>query len=125
MARCHHGVAGHHHVVAATDPGAWVEVKNVTLLERGRALFPDAVTTRGRKHLRELAVQVQAGERGVLVFVVQRSDAHEVAPADAIDPAYGQELRRAASAGVEVLAYQAEVSPLSISLVRSLPVVLP
>jgi len=106
-------------------PRAWVEVKNVTMLERGRALFPDAVTTRGRKHLRELAAQVQAGERGVLVFVVQRSDAHEVAPADAIDPAYGQELRRAASAGVELLAYQAEVSPLAISLVRSLPVVLP
>jgi len=106
-------------------PRAWVEVKNVTLLERGRALFPDAVTTRGRKHLRELAAQVQAGERGVLVFVVQRSDAHEVAPADAIDPAYGEELRRAAQAGVELLAYQAEVSPLAISLVRSLPVVLP
>ena len=106
-------------------PRAWVEVKNVTLLRQGRALFPDAVTTRGRKHLRELATQVQAGDRGVLVFVVQREDAEQVAPADEIDPAYGVELRRVAEVGVELLAYQAEVSPLAISLVRSLPVVLP
>jgi sugar fermentation stimulation protein A len=105
-------------------PRAWVEVKNVTLVEGTRALFPDAVTTRGRKHLRELAAQVRAGDRGVLVFVVQRADARDVAPADAIDPAYGAELRRSARAGVEVLAYQAEVSTRAISLVRPLPVVL-
>jgi len=105
-------------------PRAWVEVKNVTLIEGTRALFPDAVTTRGRKHLRELAAQVRAGDRGVLVFVVQRADARDVAPADAIGPAYAGELRRAARAGVEVLAYQAEVSSAAISLVRPLPVVL-
>jgi len=104
---------------------AWVEVKNVTLVRGVRALFPDAVTTRGRKHLRELAAQVGLGERGVLVFVVQRSDAVEVAPADDIDREYGLELRRAMAAGVEVLAYQAEVSPERIQLVRSIPVVLP
>ncbi len=104
---------------------AWVEVKNVTLVRGERALFPDAVTTRGRKHLRELAAQVASGARGVLVFVVQRSDAVEVAPADDIDREYGLELRRAMAAGVEVLAYQAEVSPERIQLVRSIPVVLP
>jgi len=106
-------------------PPAWVEVKNVTLVEGRRALFPDAVTSRGRKHLRELAAQVEAGKRGVLVFVVQRDGVDEVAPADAVDPAYGLELRRAAAAGVELLAYQAEVSPQEIVLVRPLPVVLP
>jgi sugar fermentation stimulation protein A len=104
---------------------AWVEVKNVTLVRGDRALFPDAVTIRGRKHLRELAGQVALGERGVLVFVVQRSDALEVAPADDIDREYGLELRRAIAAGVEVLAYQAEVSPERIELVRSISVVLP
>ena len=104
---------------------AWVEVKNVTLVRGERALFPDAVTIRGRKHLRELSVQVAHGDRGVLVFVVQRSDAIEVAPADDIDPEYGAELRRAIDRGVEVFAYQAEVSPTRIELVRSLPVVLP
>lgn len=103
----------------------WVEVKNVTLVRGQRALFPDAVTSRGRKHLRELAAQVAQGDRGVLVFVLQRSDAVEVAPADDIDPAYGQELRKALASGVEVLAYQAEVSPQRIELVRSIPVVLP
>jgi len=104
---------------------AWVEVKNVTLVRGERALFPDAVTTRGRKHLRELSAQVELGARGVLVFVVQRSDAVEVAPADDIDPEYGVELRRSMAAGVEVLAYQADVGPERIQLARSLPVVLP
>ena len=104
---------------------AWIEVKNVTLVRGQRALFPDAVTSRGRKHLRELAAQVALGDRGVLVFVLQRSDAIEVAPADDIDPAYGQELRKAMDFGGEVLAYQAEVSPQRIELVRSVPVVLP
>ncbi|MBJ94556.1 MAG: DNA/RNA nuclease SfsA [Rickettsiales bacterium] len=107
------------------QPDAWVEVKNVTLAEGCRALFPDAVTARGRKHLRELSAQVKLGQRGVLVFVVQRSDVRSVAPADAIDPEYGQELRRARSAGVEVLAYQAKVSETAVKLVGALPVVLP
>jgi sugar fermentation stimulation protein A len=103
---------------------AWVEVKNVTLVDGNRALFPDAVTVRGRKHLRELEGQVLAGDRGVLVFVVQRRDVSEVGPADAIDPDYGATLRHAASRGVEVLAYQATVGPEEIRIVRPLPVVL-
>ena len=71
-------------------PPCYVEVKNVTLVENGRALFPDAVTTRGQKHLRELMEVVRRGERGVIFFLVQRPDADSVSPADAIDPTYGQ-----------------------------------
>lgn len=103
-------------------PRAWVEVKNVTLAEGRRALFPDSVTERGTRHLRELARRVRAGERGVLVFLVARGDCREVAPADAIDPLYGRTLREAAAAGVEVLAWRARVSPRGIRLARPLPV---
>ena len=100
----------------------WVEVKNVTLVENGVALFPDAVTERGRKHLRELSAMVAAGDRAAMLFVVQRSDADSVAPADLIDPKYGAALREAAAAGVEILAYRADVSPDEIVLRTSLPV---
>jgi len=103
---------------------AWVEVKNVTMVDGQRALFPDAVTVRGQKHLRELGACVRQGDRGVLVFVVQRSDVDSVAPADEIDPDYGKALREAAAAGVTVLAYRAEVSLEEIRLVESLPVCL-
>lgn len=87
---------------------AWVEVKNVTLCDdQGVGYFPDAVSTRGQKHLRELIAQVEAGERGVLLFVVNHTGIQSVKPADHIDPAYGKLLRQAWQAGVEVLAYRA------------------
>ncbi len=100
----------------------FVEVKNVTLVEHGRALFPDAVTERGQKHLRELMEVVRNGERGVILFTVQRGDGVAVAPADAIDPAYGRLLRQAVAQGVEALAYRALVAPHEIRLTQSLPV---
>jgi sugar fermentation stimulation protein A len=103
---------------------SYVEVKNVTLVEGGMALFPDSVTTRGQKHLRELMEVVRSGHRGVIFFVVQRGDGEAVAPADAIDPEYGRLLRLAVSTGVEALAYRASVSPKEISLIDRLPVVL-
>ncbi|WP_298440122.1 DNA/RNA nuclease SfsA [Geobacter sp.] len=102
----------------------YVEVKNVTLVEGERALFPDAVTERGQKHLRELMEVVRQGDRGVIFFVVQRGDGHAVAPADLIDPEYGRLLRQAAACGVEPLAYRALVTPEEIRLVGRLPVVL-
>jgi sugar fermentation stimulation protein A len=101
-----------------------VEVKNVTLVEDGLARFPDAVTERGQKHLRELMAMVGAGARAANLFVVQRGDARAVAPADAIDPAYGRLLRQAADAGVELLAYQARVTPTEIVLSHPLPLLL-
>lgn len=102
----------------------FVEVKNVTLAAGSRALFPDAVTVRGQKHLRDLMEIVAAGKRGVIFFVVQRSDAEAVSPADSVDPEYGRLLRTAVSKGVEAIAYRAIVSPAEIYLSQPLPVIL-
>ena len=102
----------------------FVEVKNVTLVESGRALFPDAVTTRGQKHLRELMRVVREGDRGVIFFTVQRGDGASVSPADLIDPEYGRLLRLAVANGVEALAYRAVVTPEEIRLTERLPVIL-
>ncbi len=108
------------------QPDCYVEVKNVTAaVSGGVGYFPDAVTTRGARHLREMAAMVAAGHRAVLFFCVQRADVTEVRPADHIDPAYGRALREVLVAGVEVLALGARVSPLEITLERPLPVVVP
>jgi sugar fermentation stimulation protein A len=101
----------------------FVEVKNVTLVEHGQAFFPDAVTTRGQKHLNELMRVVREGDRGVIFFTVQRGDGMSVAPADTIDPEYGRLLRLALNNGVEALAYRAEVTPEEIRLTERLPVI--
>ncbi|MBS0353939.1 MAG: DNA/RNA nuclease SfsA [Proteobacteria bacterium] len=107
-------------------PDCYVEVKNVTAaVEGGVGFFPDAVTTRGAKHLREMSVMVAAGHRAALVYCVQRGDVDEVRPADHIDPAYGQALRDALAQGVEVFALGAEVTPGGIVLNRQLAVVVP
>ena len=110
----------------AKKPPCYVEVKNVTAaVESGIALFPDAVSERGSKHLRELMAMAAEGFRAVLVFCVQRGDVHEVRPADGIDPVYGKTLRQALANGVEVLAYRADVSPQKILLAQKIPVVCP
>jgi len=101
----------------------FVEVKNVTLVEDGLALFPDAVTIRGQKHLNELMSVVREGDRGVIFFTVQRGDGASVSPADAIDPEYGRLLRLAMKNGVEALAYRALVTPKEIVLTERMPVV--
>jgi sugar fermentation stimulation protein A len=102
----------------------YVEVKNVTLVEGTRALFPDAVTLRGQKHLRELMAMAGKGHRAVIFYVVQRQDGASVSPADSIDPEYGRLLRLAMATGVEAVAYHAIVTPEEIRLDRRLPVVL-
>jgi sugar fermentation stimulation protein A len=110
----------------AKKPPCYVEVKNVTAgVDNGIAIFPDAVSERGSKHLRELMAMVDEGFRGVLVFCVQRTDVDEVRPADAIDPVYGKTLRQALAHGVEVLAYRAEVSPQEVVIKRKIPVICP
>ncbi|BBL72589.1 DNA/RNA nuclease SfsA [Methylogaea oryzae] len=103
----------------------YVEVKNVTLVEGGIALFPDAVSSRGAKHLRELAAMVRQGHRAVIFYCVQRRDAGAVSPADGIDPLYGRTLREALAQGVEALAYRAEVGTEGIALREVLAVVCP
>ena len=105
-------------------PPCYVEVKNVTAaVSNGIALFPDAVSERGAKHLRELMSMVKQGHRAVLIFCVQRGDVHEVSPADEIDPVYGRTLRKAIAGGVEVLAYRAKIDLQSIALTTRIPVV--
>ena len=101
----------------------FVEVKNATMIDSNRALFPDAVTTRGQKHLNELMRVVREGNRGVIFFTVQRGDCESVSPADGIDPEYGRLLRMALSCGVEAFAYRALITPEEILLTRRLPVI--
>ena len=103
-------------------PACYIEVKNVTLLQAaGVAAFPDAVSQRGSKHLRELTRLVAQGYRAVLLFCVQRADAEVVEPARDIDPVYADTLATAVEQGVEVLAYRARVSPTEITLQTRLP----
>jgi len=103
---------------------AFVEVKSVTLAEGRRARFPDAVTTRGRRHLETLAELRRDGARAALLYVVQRGDCDTVEPADDIDPDYGEALRSAAAAGVELFAVRARVRARQIRLEATLPVLL-
>ena len=94
----------------------YIEVKNVTLGEEGVAKFPDAVSERAQKHLRELMVLVEQGHTAEIIFTVQRSDCASFAPADDIDPEYGRLLRQASAAGVRVTPLQVELSPEEVRL---------
>lgn len=103
---------------------AYVEVKSVTLGFDGSsvAAFPDAVTTRGARHLRELATLAQGGIRAVQLYCVNLSGIEAVRVANEIDPAYGLALRMAVECGVEVLAYAAHLSPDGMTLSHRIPV---
>jgi sugar fermentation stimulation protein A len=100
----------------------YIEVKNVTLKEGDRALFPDAVTERGRKHLNTLMRIRSNGMRAVMLYVVQRMDVQRFSPAREIDPEYGKTLDQAVCKGVGILVAQARVSPDGINFYRMLPV---
>lgn len=102
----------------------YVEVKNVTLRLGDLAAFPDAITERGTKHLRELTRLARRGCRAALVFVVQRGDCGAFRPAWEIDPEYCRWLGRALAAGVRVLPYRARVNARGIRLVHRLDLVL-
>lgn len=102
----------------------YLEVKNLTLMEEeGAGYFPDAISARGTKHLRELMAMVDEGHRAVLLFCVQHSGVRWVSPADHIDKLYGATLRTALAHGVEVLAYGVSIRPAAgaIELQHSLP----
>jgi sugar fermentation stimulation protein A len=101
----------------AGQPDAYVEVKNVTLSRQtGLAEFPDSVTKRGTKHLRDLADMAAQGYRAVMFYLVQRSDCSRFSLAADIDPDYAAAYRAAKTAGVETLCYQAVLSPASVTL---------
>ena len=102
----------------------WVEVKGVTLEEAGDTYFPDAPTERGVKHLRELQQLAEKGERAAVFFVIQMAGAKSFAPNERTHPAFAAALRSAAAAGVQVFAYDCQVTPDSVSISRSVPVVL-
>jgi sugar fermentation stimulation protein A len=102
----------------------FVEVKSVTLVVNRRAIFPDAPTLRGARHLRELAQLVGEGHQAAVLFIVQRDDAQEFAPHDAADPVFAEALRAAARSGVDVRAYRCGITLEGMALGDEIPVVL-
>ena len=100
----------------------YVEIKHSTMRVGKHAAFPDAVTTRGRKHLEDLTTMVRQGNRAVMFYVVGRSDCERFRPADEIDPEYGKALREAVAQGVELLAYRVKFSPKGANLLGPVPI---
>ncbi len=101
----------------------WLEVKSVTLVEAAVAQFPDAPTERGSRHLRELVAAREAGGVAAVAFIVQRDDARAFRPRDETDPVFGNTLRAAHRAGVDVFAVSCRVSHQSVTLAAPLTVV--
>jgi sugar fermentation stimulation protein A len=99
----------------------YVEIKNCTLVENRVAMFPDAVTTRGQKHLDELEYLVSQGHRGVIFYLIQRMDATSFKPADMIDKTYAEKLKRAAGNGVEIVIRDTVIDRKTISIGKSIP----
>ena len=95
---------------------AYVEVKNVTLAYDNHAYFPDAVTTRGQKHLKDLIKIKEQGMRAIMLYILNRTDAKAFSPAKEIDPTYANLLKDAERAGVEILVYQCKLTPSEIKI---------
>ena len=102
----------------------FIEVKGVTLEEDGIVRFPDAPTERGIKHLEELRACVEAGYKAAVIFVVQMEGMQHFEPNDKTHPQFGEALRQARKAGVKVLAYECKVTPSSLEITKSIPVML-
>ena len=99
----------------------YIEVKSVTLLDRSSGFFPDAVTERGRKHLKKLGELALSGARCILLFCVNHSGINQVKPAHYIDPAYSEALGKAIDAGVEALCYKTKISTNNIEITEKIP----
>ena len=102
----------------------FVEIKNCTLVSDGVAYFPDAVTSRGLKHLQELQKLVAAGCRCVMFYFIQRMDARQFSPADHIDARYAKTLREVVQKGVEIVAYDVDIDLKGIRLRNKIPCIL-
>ena len=96
----------------------------MTLVKDGRALFPDAPTLRGRRHLQSLLEAKKAGYEAAVVFVAQREDAKKFSPNDETDPEFGRILREVQRQGVGVYAYACKVSTSEVRLAKEIPVYL-
>ena len=103
-------------------PACYVEVKNVHLKRSDAAEFPDCVTARGAKHLRELAAMVAAGHRAVMLYIVQRADCRRFSIAADIDSAYAAGLKQALQVGVEAICYSCRIDIAGISVAEPLPI---
>lgn len=99
----------------------FIEVKNVSMKEGRTALFPDAVTTRGLKHLNTLMQIKTDGHRAIILFAIQRTDVDLFMAADKIDPKYAFALKQAYESGVEIIPLQIQVTPEHIMIIRELP----
>jgi sugar fermentation stimulation protein A len=100
----------------------WLEVKNCHLRRTGTlAEFPDCVAARSLKHLKELTAMVEAGQRAVMLFVIQRTDCDAFSACHDLDPAYARGLTEAAANGVEVLAYACEIAIEGVRISRPVP----
>ncbi len=110
--------------VETPDQRIFLEVKGVTLEEDGAVLFPDAPTERGVKHVLELMACREKGYEAYVLFVVQMSSVRCFYPNDRMHPAFGDALRRAAQAGVRIMAVECEVTPDTMRLTREVPVFL-
>jgi sugar fermentation stimulation protein A len=99
-----------------------LEVKSVTLVEDGCALFPDAVTARGTRHVTQLARSTEDGYRATVIFVVQRADAASVTAARSIDPVFANALAEARDRGVSLLGYRCRVTMTEAKLTEPIPV---
>lgn len=106
-----------------SSPDCYVEVKNVTLKGEGSlVLFPDSVSTRGQKHLKDLMLLKEQGFRAVMLYVVNREDCDIFSPANEIDPTYASLLKEASDKGVEILAYQTKLSETEVLIQRKIKV---
>jgi len=109
---------------APDNQPVYVEVKSVALVEEAIALFPDAPTERGTRHLHHLTSLCSEGNRCVVIFIVQRSDAAACTANSRTDPAFAEALAQAVDGGVEVYAYKCDVEPSGVTLTQRLPVLL-
>jgi len=99
----------------------FIEVKNVTYKEEIYALFPDAITSRGKKHLETLVKVKEQGMRAVMLYIIQRTDVEIFSTAKQIDPEYSKSLKIAYEKGVEIIPVQVKVTPEKIEIVKELP----
>lgn len=118
----HYGQGRFDFLLQEGDRKVWLEVKSVTLVEHKTALFPDAPTERGRRHLLHLAGAVDGGDGAAVVFVIQRGDAGFFSPNRVTDPAFAETLDQAVRSGVQVFAYRCQVDPAGVSLEGRIPV---